>query len=309
MQDCVSTLTKTDSCVCGGLKYPFPLETGRRARKQTFALVKLAGKLEPPVSTYSKETCDFLAWDISARGNFLIATIEMTHSTFRITWGRRAFLFWTQKLSGTYMRTLSILAVGVWMVLAEQPSARGDTFIYDDAGRLTSVTQSNGLNQSYSPDPEGNILSASQTSTFTGTGSAGHGIPDWWKNFFFDTTVVDPFGNPSGDGMSNLMKFALGRDPSVNDASSALLVTYQAYTDGKTYPFLAYIRSKDASESLTFLVEQSTDLHAWLDDSPSFEQLGDAQDLGDGTEEISLRCTTPVADSSRLFFRLKVTTP
>ena len=207
------------------------------------------------------------------------------------------------------MKLLLILAGVICLALAAQPAAQADTFNYDDAGHLTSVTQSNGLNQSYSPDPEGNILSASHTSTFTGSGSAGNGIPDWWKNFFFDGTAVDPFGNPSGDGMSNLMKFAIGRDPSVSDSSSALIVTYQTYTDGNIYPYLSYVRSKDASESLTFLIEQSSDLHSWSDDSPYFEQLGDAQDLGDGTEEISLRCTTPVNTASRLFFRVKITTP
>ena len=43
--------------------------------------------------------------------------------------------------------------------------------------------------------------------------SSGSGLPDWWQLQYFGTTGVDPYGNPAGDGWSNLQKFQNGWNP------------------------------------------------------------------------------------------------
>ena len=45
--------------------------------------------------------------------------------------------------------------------------------------------------------------------------SDGSGLPDWWEMLYFGHTGVDPYGNPAGDGWSNLQKFQNGMNPSV----------------------------------------------------------------------------------------------
>jgi hypothetical protein len=41
----------------------------------------------------------------------------------------------------------------------------------------------------------------------------GSGLPIWWQLEYFGTTGVDPYGDPAGDGYSNLQKFQLGWNP------------------------------------------------------------------------------------------------
>jgi len=40
-------------------------------------------------------------------------------------------------------------------------------------------------------------------------------IPDWWELKYFGTTGIDPYGDPAGDGWSNLQKFQNGWNPNV----------------------------------------------------------------------------------------------
>jgi hypothetical protein len=170
---------------------------------------------------------------------------------------------------------------------------------------LQSATQSAGLNHSYSYDEENNLLTVSHS----GTGTTGNGIPDWWKNYYLGTGVVNPLGNPTQDGVPNLMKYALGLNPNATNSGMLFNASYQTYTDGQIYPYLSYVRSKDAAMTLAFQMQQSSDLTTWQVESLSFQQMGVAIDLGNGTEQITLRSLTPVAGTPKLFFRLKITAP
>ena len=43
-------------------------------------------------------------------------------------------------------------------------------------------------------------------------------LPDWWKSYFFpEDPEVDPDDDADGDGLSNLVEFALGLDPLSSD--------------------------------------------------------------------------------------------
>jgi hypothetical protein len=41
----------------------------------------------------------------------------------------------------------------------------------------------------------------------------GSGLPMWWQLKYFGDTGIDPYGNPMGDGWSNLQKMQNGMNP------------------------------------------------------------------------------------------------
>ena len=182
------------------------------------------------------------------------------------------------------------------------PEARGDTFVYDDAGRLQSATQTSGLTQTYTPDEEGNLLSVSTG----GLDATGNGIPDWWENYWFGTSGIDPLASVVGDGMGNLMKYVLGLNPLAHYSGQPLVQSYQTYTDGKTYPYLTYVCSIGAASLV--VPEQTIDLAAWYYGALNFA-LVSVQDLGNGTEQIVIRSLVPFGATPRLYFRLKAPSP
>ncbi len=59
----------------------------------------------------------------------------------------------------------------------------------------------------------------------------GSGLPIWWQMQYFGTNGVDPYGDPMGDGRSNLQKFQNGMNPNVfytPPAPQGLTVSYNA---------------------------------------------------------------------------------
>ena len=183
-------------------------------------------------------------------------------------------------------------------------SAKADTFVYDDAGRLSSSTQSNGISYSYSCDEEANLLSAgSNGSDTTVSGETANGIPDWWENYYFGTTGIDPLASYANDGISNLMKYALGLNPLVTFSGSLVTASYQTYTDGKSYPYLTYTCLTNAASLV--VLQQSSDLATWYSANQYFQQVS-VQDLGNGTEQIVVRCLTSLPNAANLHFRLEV---
>ncbi len=61
----------------------------------------------------------------------------------------------------------------------------------------------------------------------------GSGLPLWWQLQYFGVTGVDPYGNPAGDGWSNIQKFQNGMNPNVfytPAAPQGLTATYNAST-------------------------------------------------------------------------------
>ena len=90
-----------------------------------------------------------------------------------------------------------------------------------------------------------------------------------WKTEVFNTTEqADPTisgetANPSGDGINNLMKYALGLDPHQNQISG--LPTFSlVQQNGDSYPTLTYrVPSIDPPTDLLYIPEATTDLQSW----------------------------------------------
>src|SRR5487761_2473141 len=69
----------------------------------------------------------------------------------------------------------------------------------------------------------------------------GSGLPLWWQEFYFGTNGIDPYGNPAGDGWSNLQKFQNGWNPNTfytPPAPQGLTATFNANTSTATLNWL-----------------------------------------------------------------------
>ena len=130
------------------------------------------------------------------------------------------------------------------------------------------------------------------TSTYTVsvTRAPGNTFTAWLDGYpgLSDTT---PTGNPSGDGISNLVKYALGLDPTVSCQPPGTL-------SGNTLTFSKGTMAK-ADSKLLFSIEESTDLITWTAPTGT-PPSGTAVD---GADTISYTFTS---GQTQVFVRLKV---
>jgi hypothetical protein len=109
-------------------------------------------------------------------------------------------------------------------------------------------------------------------------------------------------GEPAGDGIPNLLKYALGLNASTPSASG-LPVIGNTTTSGKTYLTLSFT-DLSALTDITYTVQVSSDLKTWLSGS----QYTLRTDNG-STNTATFRDLTAVQDAPRRFMRLSVTRP
>lgn len=110
-----------------------------------------------------------------------------------------------------------------------------------------------------------------------------------------------PLASPAGDGISNLLKFALGLDPQVRAGSVAAVGSEDV--GGTDYPMLVFVRRADLGD-VTLVVEIASDA--------AFNQMLDGVlvseiDRGDGTLEVRVRSTVATATLPSQFLRLRAT--
>lgn len=110
-----------------------------------------------------------------------------------------------------------------------------------------------------------------------------------------DLQVSGPNAVLTGDGFSNLMRYALGLDP-VQPVGAAAPASSATETDW----VLTYSRPA-ATTDLTYAVEASTDLVSWSTFGVTHVMVGSSSGMQ------QWQATYPRASASRLFLRLKVT--
>ena len=121
-----------------------------------------------------------------------------------------------------------------------------------------------------------------------------------WKVAMFGVNAANPLiagsaVSPAGDGMSNLLKYALGLDPHVAAAGSAPVMGLSGGSLTLTYTKVL------AATDITYTVEWSSDLTNW---SP----VGVTElPLGGNTVTQQIRATAPLAPAEVKFLRLHVT--
>ena len=117
-----------------------------------------------------------------------------------------------------------------------------------------------------------------------------------------DPGVSGDSADPDGDGIPNLMEYALGLEAKTCSVAG-LPVAGKQTAGGKTYLTLTFAKIR-ALADITYTVQVSGDLQTW-NSGPSY-----AERMDDGsTDQAVYRDLTAIQDHPRRFFRLLVTRP
>jgi hypothetical protein len=113
-------------------------------------------------------------------------------------------------------------------------------------------------------------------------------------------TISGDTGNPSGDGIPNLMKYALGLNPNVPAGATGLPALGQASVSGKTYLTLTFT-DEAALTDIAYTVQVSNDLVNW-ESGASYTVRTD-----NGTTNTAVyRDLTAIGTTQQRFMRLSV---
>ena len=135
---------------------------------------------------------------------------------------------------------------------------------------------------------------------------------DTWRFFEFsggaltNGSVVGPLADPDGDGLPNLLEYALNRDPMTAESAPPCTVALEFNsTDGETYLVLTFTR-RLAPTDVSYTVEVSDDLSSWKS-GPAYTEELSATDDGDGlTETVRVRVKAPLSATSSQCVHLRV---
>lgn len=133
------------------------------------------------------------------------------------------------------------------------------------------------------------------------------GIAAWFDSYGLPsdgTGLGSPTAILSGDGITNLMKYALGIDPDMPGYQGNLW-TGTVNVSGSDYLGLTYTRPEPAPSGVSYVAEASTDLVNWST-AGLVETLSTPSG---GLRSVSVRHGTPIGSEPRQFLRLKITAP
>jgi autotransporter-associated beta strand protein len=135
----------------------------------------------------------------------------------------------------------------------------------------------------------------------TGVGETA-AYTDWaYRNLPPDRRLATD--DPDGDGLANLIEFALGLDAIGAGGDGVRATTVDA--DGQTYPAILFTRAADiGGAGVDVRAAAGPDFLTPLD----WVEVSSAP-RGDGTEEVLVRSVVPLSTRPRQFFRLAVTLP
>lgn len=127
-----------------------------------------------------------------------------------------------------------------------------------------------------------------------------------WRNTHFANPSNVGAGadtaSPTGDGVANLIKYALGLNPSTTAAGSQLPVESILPVGGQSYLTLTVNRTAQATD-VTYIVEVSGDLMTWMSGAPFTVTISNV------STQLVVRDNTPVGSATSRFLRLRVSDP
>ena len=116
---------------------------------------------------------------------------------------------------------------------------------------------------------------------------------------------TDPAADPDGDGLSNLLEYALGGSPTSDDQALSLRLSFQDFSADATpvsHPVLTHFQ-RTAADSVVVLVETAADLTSiWTTDAVMLSRTRNT----DGTETLVHRTADPTTAHPQKFWRLRV---
>jgi len=164
----------------------------------------------------------------------------------------------------------------------------------------------------------GGSLSVSLPNTYNGTNGANLGYVDmtpiiasaydWWnRGWFTESQLADPsvsgdFANPAGDGIVNLLKYALGLNPT-NGTVNGLPT---AAVSSNNYLTLTYRQNKQATD-ISYAVEACGSLvpNSWSTNGLVVISQADSNTYW----SVTVRDSVPMTNAVSRFMRLKVIKP
>ncbi len=134
-----------------------------------------------------------------------------------------------------------------------------------------------------------------------------------WRSAHFtapelgDPSVSGNLADPDGDGLNNLLEYALKLDPKQRDVPSPLALTV-VEENGQSYHAYRF-RRRVPDLGITYQPQIATNLANWSSSAADLVPFGTPSSNGDGTETVIYRSTTPNSTADREFFRLRVVVP
>ncbi len=180
-----------------------------------------------------------------------------------------------------------------------------------------SVNTSSGV-ISGTPPQAGTFNVTVSATNAGGTGSASLAITvqatftGWQKTYFTAADLANPAisgpnATPAGDGISNLMKYALGLNPKINGTNALPTISYTAVGSSK---FLTLTYNKWlASSDIVYAVEVSGELYAWSSGASYTTTVSTTNNAAGTMQTVVQRDLTPISSATQRFIRLKITRP
>ena len=144
------------------------------------------------------------------------------------------------------------------------------------------------------------------------TGSNGSPYQAWAAGYFSaaeqgDASVSGPRATPAGDGITNLMKYALGLAPKQSGVAGLPQVG-SVQVGAQSYLSLTYTR-RVASSDVTLSVEASSDLLSWTSGAGVTTTVSTTTSADGASQTVTVRDQTARSAAARRFLRLKVSQP
>gem|GEM_PF-2543192 len=132
--------------------------------------------------------------------------------------------------------------------------------------------------------------------------SLGGGYAAWAAEQQLPPGLDGPADDADGDGFPNIVEYALASHP--GQAGSRRLPTRHFVRSGnQDYPALQFIRPKNL-QGVVVQIDAATDVR--FGQPVATLQEGAAEDLGDGTERVTIRVNTTLTQTPLIFFRARV---
>ena len=134
-----------------------------------------------------------------------------------------------------------------------------------------------------------------------------------WQDRYFtaaeqtNAAVSGNAADPDGDGVPNLLEYALNLSPRVAGVAGLPTVGSTAI-NGSTYLSLTYTKFI-ANTDIAYLPQVSGDLVAWNSGTNYLATVSTTNNPDGLTQTVVVRDLTPLSTNGRRFIRLSVTTP
>lgn len=248
----------------------------------------------------------FNGWQLESSGD-LTTTLLASHSTPTTLFLVMQFDFDERKVHAWFNPDVNAAAPTNWLATAtlDMRDQLSGISRLDIAGRSTTdgfdeirvATSFGGLYGGDSTTRAIRILDDEAPPAFTAA--------EWWRLVHFRTTALEgeaAWGaDPDGDGVPNLLEYALGGDPHQPHTAPRAQPGWIEIGD-ETYWTVRIDRNPDADD-IVFLIETSIDLNDWLYGSAHIVVLEDEP------EYIRVRGTAPLSSDTLRFIRYGVVTP